>query len=50
MAMAFFGVHSENLQFSLIGGGLPVLLGIFWSFTGLYFVKKKQEESEIYEY
>lgn len=50
LAMGFFEVHTDSISYSLIGGGIPVFMGVIGSFVGAFQVKKKQEGSDIYEY
>lgn len=37
--MAYFGVHLGKFQYYLIGGGLPVIMGVVGSIVGLYQVR-----------
>ena len=48
-AMAYFGIQLGKYQYSLIAGGLPVIMGIVGAIVGLYFVRKKLKEEKIIE-
>lgn len=42
--LGYLGFHTDNIQFNLTAGGLPVIMGVIGAVVGLYVVNKKITE------